>query len=233
MRKTRTEGSHDSEISGFSLTELVVVVMIIAILLATSLPAILRYIRNYQIEGAASQVASEIQKARLQAITRNVNLGVVFVITNATQYQSVLEDDTRPHSGAQVPPFWTDYPAEPWAAMAQAGVALFTVQSSPIRDLPVGIQFDNSAACTARTINAAGGVNRWGFRFNRLGAWCDPGTLGCPPPAGGAAPPLPTTNFVVNNLGATICLTQPLTTLRKIIIVETGGRVRILPGEVG
>ena len=84
---------------GFSLTELIVVVAIIAILLAVAAPNISRYVRNYRIRGEANDVASNLQKARNKAIMKNVNLGVSVVIEapppgeRPNAYWVHLEDD--------------------------------------------------------------------------------------------------------------------------------------------
>lgn len=191
--------------SGFSLVELIVVVGIIATLSAVSIPAIGRYIRNYQIRGAAQQVAAEIQAAKLLAVKKNVNFGAVFVVLSATTYQYFLED--IPLSGIR----------QNYA----------TSQQGTIRTLPTGVTF-----------NAAGAVDV-GFRFNRLGAMCDPdagAALTCPDLAGSAIVPAPTgnyVNFVVGGLdptrdGAQISLSQSDTGLARTLVVGTGGRVRVL-----
>ena len=78
---------------GFSLTELVVVVGIIALLGAFSLPAIASYYRNYQVNGAGRSVASEIATARMKAISRNVNQGVTFQIVDNNSYRYIVEDE--------------------------------------------------------------------------------------------------------------------------------------------
>ena len=64
---------------GFTLVELLVVVAIIAIMAAISLPFIVGYLRHYKIRGASQEVAKEIQAARGKAISKNVNFGVVFL----------------------------------------------------------------------------------------------------------------------------------------------------------
>jgi prepilin-type N-terminal cleavage/methylation domain-containing protein len=78
---------------GFSLTELVVVVGIIALVSAFSLPAIASYYRNYQVNGAARNVASEINTARMKAISRNVNQGVTFQVIDNNSYRYIVEDE--------------------------------------------------------------------------------------------------------------------------------------------
>ena len=45
-----------------------------------------------RIKGATQQVAGEIQAARNKAISKNVNLGVVFVTLSPTTYQWAVED---------------------------------------------------------------------------------------------------------------------------------------------
>jgi prepilin-type N-terminal cleavage/methylation domain-containing protein len=102
----------DNRRAGFSLTELVVVVGLVAIMIAIALPAIGRFIRNYRIRGAMDQVAVEIGRARMTAIGKNANPGVAFVVADNNSYRWIRE----------VPaPGLPDY--------------------GPLRDLPMGVQF--------------------------------------------------------------------------------------------
>ena len=93
---------------GFSLVELIVVLAIIAIMAAVLLPMLASYLRLYRIRGAMQQVASDISTARMRAISKNANLGVIFAVVGPDTYQIVVEDDMNP--GAVSPPYpahWT------------------------------------------------------------------------------------------------------------------------------
>lgn len=187
--------------AGFTLIELLVVVAIIAIGAAIALPAIADYIKNYKINGAAQQVAGEINHARNLAIGKNVNLGVVFMTLSPTTYQYVIEDDMN------VPPAYSTYGARP----ALTALAADANQAGAVRSLPDLIQFSTPAP------------NDSGFRFNRLGSWCDPGssTL-CGPDLGAGQ------NFVVNGVnGATMQIRETTTGLTRTISVSNGGRVTV------
>jgi prepilin-type N-terminal cleavage/methylation domain-containing protein len=207
--------SADRRDAGFSLVELLAVVAIIAIMAAVALPSIARYVRNYRIKAATQQVAGELQSARMKAISKNVNLGVVFAIVSNTQYGYAVEDDLNPQR------------AIPWTSVATEGGSSWTAliadpaQAGPLRTLPLNLQFDSPANCNWPATGAA--PNDWGIRFSRLGGACKFGG-GC-----GPTPPSPPayTNYVffAADGTATICLRETVTNLRRAVIVASGGRI--------
>jgi Tfp pilus assembly protein FimT len=78
--------------------EILVVVTIIIIISATSIPYGLNFVRNYKITGAAQGIAGEIQKARAQAVKRNTGRGILinFNYPQAAGYQfTSLDPDPR------------------------------------------------------------------------------------------------------------------------------------------
>lgn len=200
---------------GFSLIELLVVVAVIAVMIAISLPAISRYFRNYKIRNAVQAVGGEISAARNKAIMKNVNWGVVFLIENdtmgrPTRYQYLLEDDQTPPRAST--------PMLPAAIIPPGSDPLKQAQLGPMRELPEGIVFGTACSGFVPTDK--------GFRFNRMGAWCDPGTLPCT----AFAPPAPaaSANLIMNTagVGARICLVQADSGLRREVRVAPGGRVQ-------
>jgi type IV fimbrial biogenesis protein FimT len=152
MKERRVPRGRHCGQAGFSLIEILAVVAIIAIMAAVATPQIARYIRNYQIRGAAEQVSAEIQSARTKAIMKNVNNAVLFVVVNNQDYRWVIEDS----------------PTAPFATPAALNVVLADPnQAGPLNRLPNGVLF----SATGATAPAVG--------FTRLGAYCQAGGTNC------------------------------------------------------
>jgi prepilin-type N-terminal cleavage/methylation domain-containing protein len=157
MESKTLPGSRRS--AGFTLTELLVVVGIIAVMSTVALPAMARYMRNYRIRGAAQQVAGEIGSARTKAIARNTNLGVLFVALTDSTYRWVIQDD----------------PTLPGVQQTLGTLLTRPAQVGPLQTLPSGVSFDATSASTSA------------IGFNRLGGQCTAGSSRCGSLAGGPA----------------------------------------------
>jgi prepilin-type N-terminal cleavage/methylation domain-containing protein len=74
---------------GFSLIELLVVISIIVIVSAASIPMGLNFVRHYQVRGGAQNVAAQLQMSRGQAVKRNTQRGILlnFNFPQAGDYQ--------------------------------------------------------------------------------------------------------------------------------------------------
>ena len=205
--------SEPSPDRGYSLIELLIVVAIIAIMAAVSLPMVMTYLRIYKIRGASQEVAKEIQGVRGKAISKNVNFGMVFLVVDADSYRWVAEDDMNSADAT----FLANARVPLASALPDPTVRAAGAQHGPLLFLPQGIQF--SQACAG----LPAGTWEGGMRFNRLGSWCRPTTVEpCPEIDLGA-------DFVLSNgtgAGAGICLIQPATGLTRTVAISTGGRVQ-------
>jgi len=64
--------------SGFTMVEVIVVVAIIAILAGVGIPAFSRWLPNYRLKSAATDIFSNMQLAKMEAIKANNSFSIVF-----------------------------------------------------------------------------------------------------------------------------------------------------------
>jgi prepilin-type N-terminal cleavage/methylation domain-containing protein len=201
--------------AGFTIIEILVVLGIIATMAAVALPAIGRYIRVYQIQGATQQVASEVQAARVKAIARNVNSGVAFYIYDRNRYWWAMEDLPSPTA----PPSPTSCPSPGTTGAAwQAPLPITECVAlhGAFETLPSGIEFD--------TAPPVGTPNDCKFWFTRLGMYqsARPGPIPSPTPACSGS-------FLTTTAGnASITVKQSSTGLHGRIDINSGGRVQVV-----
>jgi prepilin-type N-terminal cleavage/methylation domain-containing protein len=77
---------------GFSMIELIIVALIVAIMITASIPAIQRNLQLYRLESASGLVASRLMEARMVAIKRNRRASVTFNASLNTLEISSIND---------------------------------------------------------------------------------------------------------------------------------------------
>ena len=209
---------------GFTLIELLVVLGIIGVMSAVAIPRILDYLRQSRVRAAAQQLSTQISAARMKAVTKNANYGVLFVTQDTTTYWIHIEDDmTTPKSGKQNLNMNAPDTAQSTRGRLPPGVvfANAALQCPSLPTLPPG-------PGAASLFPAIGTFipNFSSFRFNYLGGSCAPG------PTADTACPVPTVTGAQTNLAmndgagnSTVCLWDPQTRLSRAVTVARGGRV--------
>jgi prepilin-type N-terminal cleavage/methylation domain-containing protein len=67
---------------GFTLLELMIAIVILCILLGLAIPGFSRWVPNYRLRGAARDIYSNLQLAKMTAVKNRARCGVLFDVTN-------------------------------------------------------------------------------------------------------------------------------------------------------
>jgi type IV fimbrial biogenesis protein FimT len=117
-RHMLTKASLREQSAGFSLTELMLAVAVLAALITVGLPSFTQMLRNYEVRVAAESVSNGLQRARAEAVARNSS--VQFALGSGTSW--TVDYVTKPVPTD--PPLDARSSAEGSANVARAAVAV-------------------------------------------------------------------------------------------------------------
>ena len=81
--------------SGFTMTELMVTIAVVAILASLAIPNFFAWLPNYRLKSGAEEIQSVLQLARFTAIKENATATVLFDIANESYRASVAGQTFR------------------------------------------------------------------------------------------------------------------------------------------
>ncbi len=197
---------------GFTLVELLVVIGIIAVMAAVTLPNITGFVQASRVRSAQDQVASAVQRARSRAIGLNTQWGVTFVIESPSVYWVHIEDPEPP------------VPAQP----VQSGRQPLN-SAAPNRNLSTRYQLDDNvrfAVAAGECPAGAAAGNQSAMRFDRYGVRSFPGTAGAPALTAPTGPVALGILMTTNDADASICLVDIRNGLSRMVTIARGGRVK-------
>ncbi len=207
--------------AGFSLIEILVVITIIVIISAASIPLGLNFVRQYKITGAAQGIAAEVQRARAQAVKRNSGKGILlnFNYPQAAAYQ-FTSLDPDPMTG-----LWDGgvYPSNP-GNCNNASTTYGTVPDPPNNvdhpDLAAGVQSPHGIPIRLpQDLGFDGGGERNALLFCADGSVVAVNATGL---VGGGI-----LTLAPNGVDWLMTLRDRTTQLTRVVRISPGGRVRV------
>lgn len=194
---------------GFTLVELLVVVGIIGLTAAVTLPSIAGYVRSNRIRTGQDMVAGALQRARNMAIMRNTQMGVTFMTEDNNTFWIHVEDTIAGVTAGNV-------------GFTRQGINFNAPNAvlSTRYDLPDQVDFAATGNCPGIPGYA---VNQPAIRFDRYGVASLPAAPNALVLDGGSA----TTNFIHSPAAGDrgVCLIDRQTGLRRWLLISGGGRV--------
>ncbi len=140
--------------SGFSLTELMITISILAILATLSVPSFIQWRADAQLRYAARDVYSSFKKAKVEAVHRNDHCAIIFSSNSFTVFVDANQNLTQDVGEAVINMLnLADYPGVRLDSSQGGGDGLtFASPDSGLAFAPNGFPVNNTNTITSGTV---------------------------------------------------------------------------------
>lgn len=139
---------------GFTMIELIVTLAVLAILIGIAIPSYNSLMPRYRLNGAARQVATDLMKARMQAVKLSTNVTVTF---NGTTDSYTISNTSSGGSYSETFNIKTHYSG---VELSSTGTPEFHPRGTLTNANPVTVTLTNSSGSKQVEVNIAGRVKQ-------------------------------------------------------------------------
>lgn len=131
---------------GFTLAELMIVILIIGLITALALPGYSHFLQSWKLSGEAEQFASTLRTARSVAVMKNLNAVFTFNVNNRTffYFEDADRDGIRDN---------TEYRSATYRLIPQIVFAAHTLSGTTLTFGPMGNTSANGSITLRNTRN--------------------------------------------------------------------------------
>ena len=139
---------------GFTMIELIVTLVVLGILVAIAIPTYNGLMPRYRLNGATRQVATDLMKARMQAVKLSTNVNVTF---NSTTDSYTISNTSSGGSYSETFNIKTHYSG---VELASSGNPVFHPRGTLTNASTVTVTLTNSSGTKQIEVNIAGRVKQ-------------------------------------------------------------------------